>query len=156
MLSYLVRTRAQLLSVGFERPAPWCNMGRDNTNRVRSLCMEPVINNLCLAQIKESASRKIEATKVHVIVSTLHDVGNLSTANWTRPMLNALSPFHSLLPFGSLKTWLWILLDHIFNVSSANKWESGLRKCYLLSLSLIFLICKKKIFTLQIIDRNVF
>lgn len=58
--------------------------------------MEPVIKNVCLAQIKESTSRKTEATKVHVIVSTLHDFGNLSTANSTCPMLKLLSPFRGL------------------------------------------------------------
>lgn len=68
--------------------------------------MEPVIKNLCLAKAKASISRKIEATKVHVIVSTLHDFRNLSTANWTLPMLKVPSPFHRLLPFRGLKAWL--------------------------------------------------
>lgn len=64
--------------------------------------MESVIKHVCLAQIKESTSRKIEATKVHVIVSTLHDFGNLSTANSKYPMLNLLLLFTAA-PFSELK-----------------------------------------------------
>lgn len=73
----------------------------------RGHCIKPVIRNLCLAQIKESTSRKSGSCKGTCYSLHLSRLGELfSTANSTYPKLNLPSSFQSPLLFQGLDAWL--------------------------------------------------